>query len=203
MRAPCFTGTIPRTMNKLMILIALLVGFTFAFAGDDPKKGSDAVPPVLNFKMKSLAGQEVDLSKYQGKVLLMVNTASKCGYTPQYKDLEALYKKYHERGLEVLGFPADNFGHQEPGTDQQIAEFCEKNFGVTFPMFSKVSVKGDDQVPLFQYLTANAPETGEIKWNFEKFLISRDGKIVHRFRSKVKPSSDQVTQAVEQELAKS
>jgi glutathione peroxidase len=188
-------------MTKLLVLAALSISFTCAFAGDDQKKGS--VPPVLNFKMKSLAGQDVDLSQYQGKVLLMVNTASKCGYTPQYKDLEAVYKKYHEKGLEVLGFPADNFGHQEPGSDQQIAEFCEKNFGVTFPMFSKVSVKGDDQVPLFKYLTTNAADTGEIKWNFEKFLISRDGKIVHRFRSKVNPSSDEVSKAIEAELARS
>jgi len=189
-------------MTKLFTLLAVLLSFSFAFAGDDAKKGNDTVPPVLNYKMKSLGGQDVDLSQYQGKVLLMVNTASKCGYTPQYKDLEAVYKKYHEKGFEILGFPADNFGHQEPGSDKQIAEFCEKNFGVTFPMFSKVSVKGDDQVPLFKYLTANAPETGEIKWNFEKFLISKDGKIAHRFRSKANPSSDEVTQAIEHELAK-
>jgi glutathione peroxidase len=202
MRIAEFAGTIPRTMNKLVILIAVLVSFTFAFAGDDPKKESNPVPPVLNFKMKSLDGKDVDLSQYQGKVLLMVNTASKCGYTPQYKDLEALYKKYADKGLVVLGFPADNFGHQEPGTDKQIAEFCEKNFGVTFPLFSKISVKGADEVPLFKLLTSQSPDAGEIKWNFEKFLISRDGKIVNRFRSKVNPSSEEVGKAVEQELAK-
>src|SRR5215211_6707738 len=108
-------------MTKLIILLAVLsTSFSFAFTGDDQKKESNPVPPVLNFKMKSLAGEEVDLSQYQGKVIMMVNTASKCGYTPQYKDLEALYKKYQEKGLVVLGFPADNFGHQEPGTDKQI-----------------------------------------------------------------------------------
>src|SRR3954451_144124 len=124
-------------MTKLIILlVALSISISFAFAGDDPKKESNPVPPVLDFKMKSLAGEDVDLSQYQGKVIMMVNTASKCGYTPQYKDLEALYKKYQDKGLVVLGFPADNFGHQEPGTDKQIAEFCEKNFGVTFPLFS-------------------------------------------------------------------
>ena len=190
-------------MNKTIATIALMLSAlltTCVLAGDDKK---ESVPPVLNFKMKSLAGESVDLSKYQGKVILMVNTASKCGYTPQYKDLEALYKKYEDKGLVVLGFPADNFGHQEPGSDKQIAEFCEKNFGVTFPMFSKVSVKGDDQVPLFKLLTTQSPDAGEIKWNFEKFLISRDGKIVNRFRSKVNPSSDEVAKAVETELAKS
>jgi glutathione peroxidase len=192
-------------MNKSIVTIAMMLSallVTCVFAGDDPKKESKAVPPVLNFKMKSLAGEDVDLSQYQGKVLLMVNTASKCGYTPQYKDLEALYKKYSDKGLVVLGFPADNFGHQEPGNDKQIAEFCEKNFGVTFPLFSKVSVKGADEVPLFKLLTSQSPDPGEIKWNFEKFLISRDGKIVSRFRSKVNPSSEEVAKAVEQELTK-
>ncbi|CAN5469296.1 glutathione peroxidase [soil metagenome] len=185
----------------LAIVLSALIA-ACVFAGDDGKKESNPVPPVLNFKMKSLAGKVVDLSKYQGKVLLMVNTASQCGYTPQYKDLESLYKKYQDKGLVVLGFPADNFGHQEPGSDKQIAEFCEKDFGVTFDMFSKVSVKGDDATPLFKLLTSQAPDAGEIKWNFEKFLISRDGKIVSRFRSKVNPSSEEVVKAVEQELAK-
>ncbi|MBC8106696.1 MAG: glutathione peroxidase [Anaerolineae bacterium] len=192
-------------MNKTIATIALMLSallVTCVLAGDDKKEGNP-VPPVLNFKMKSLAGEEVDLSKYQGKVVLMVNTASKCGYTPQYKDLEALYKKYQDKGLVVLGFPADNFGHQEPGTDTQIAEFCQKSFGVTFPMFSKVSVKGADEVPLFKLLTTQSPDAGEIKWNFEKFLISRDGKIMNRFRSKVNPSSDEVAKAVEAELTKS
>jgi glutathione peroxidase len=187
-------------MSKLILIASILITINFVFAttNDDDKQ----VPPVLNFEMKSLTGQDVDLSQYQGKVLLIVNTASKCGYTPQYKDLEAVYKQYRDRGFEVLGFPANNFKQQEPGTDQQIAEFCEKNFGVTFPMFSKVSVLGDDQSPLFRYLTANAPETGDIKWNFEKFLIGRDGKIVARYRSKAIPSSDEVTQAIEAELEK-
>jgi glutathione peroxidase len=183
--------------------LAILMVVACAFAatnGDGDKKGT--IPPVLNFKMKSLTGQDVDLSQYQGKVVLIANTASKCGYTPQYKDLEAIYKKYHDKGLVVLGFPANNFKEQEPGSDEQIAEFCEKNFGVTFPMFSKVSVKGDDQAPLFKYLIDHAPETGDIKWNFEKFLIGRDGKIVARYRSKTNPSSDEVTKAIEQELAK-
>lgn len=191
-------------MNKTFATIACMLSallVTCVFAGDD-KKESKPVPPVLNFKMKSLAGEDVELSKYQGKVVLMVNTASKCGFTPQYKDLEALNRKYREKGLAVLGFPANNFNHQEPGTDKQIAEFCENNFGVTFDMFSKVSVTGADQAPLFKYLTSQSPDAGEVKWNFEKFLISRDGKVVNRFRSKVNPSSDGVAKAVEAELAK-
>jgi glutathione peroxidase len=180
------------------MLLALIVNHASA-RRDDAKK---EVPPVLNFKMNSLDGKEVDLSKYQGKVVMIVNTASKCGYTPQYKDLEALYKKYEAKGFVILGFPANNFGGQEPGTDSEIAQFCEKNFGVTFPMFSKVSVKGDDQVPLFKLLTEKAADKGDIKWNFEKFLIGKNGQIVNRFRSKITPSSDTVVKAVEAELAK-
>jgi glutathione peroxidase len=160
---------------------------------------------VLNFTMKSLDGQDVNLSKYQGKVVLMVNVASKCGYTPQYKDLEALYEKYKDKGLVILGFPANDFGHQEPGSDSQIKEFCTANYGVTFDMFSKVVVKGSDKAPLYQYLTDEKTDPkfpGEIKWNFEKFLISRDGQIAARFRSAVKPMSEEVVKAVEAELAK-
>jgi glutathione peroxidase len=132
----------------------------------------------------------------------MVNTASKCGYTPQYEGLQALYTKYKDKGLVLLGFPSNDFGGQEPGTDSQIAEFCKANYGVTFPMFSKIAVKGDQKVPLYKYLTEHAPTTGEIKWNFEKFLIGKDGKIVNRFLSKIEPTSDEITKAVEAELAK-
>ncbi|HEY7086984.1 MAG TPA: glutathione peroxidase [Tepidisphaeraceae bacterium] len=155
--------------------------------------------------MKSLAGDDVSLAKYQGKVILMVNTASKCGFTPQYKDLEELYKKYSDKGFVILGFPSNNFGGQEPGTDKQIAEFCEKNFGVTFDMFSKVDVKGGNQTALYKYLTGEQTDPkfpGEIKWNFEKFLIGKDGTIVARFRSPIKPSSDEVIHAIESELSK-
>jgi len=163
------------------------------------------MPPVLNFSMKSLAGQDVNLEKYKGKVVMIVNTASKCGYTPQYKDLEALYRKYKDKGLVILGFPADNFGHQEPGSDEQIAAFCHDKYDVTFDMFSKISVKGDDQAPLYQFLTEEKTDPkfpGEVKWNFEKFLIGKDGTIIARYRSKVKPSSEEVVKAVEAELAK-
>src|SRR5688572_11614585 len=149
------------------------------------------VPDVLNFTMNSLDGKPVNLSKYKGKVVLMVNVASECGYTPQYKTLEALHEKYNDKGLVVLGFPANNFGAQEPGTDKEIAEFCETNYGVKFDMFSKVSVKGEDICPLYKLLTTtdalDPTLRGDVKWNFEKFLISRDGSIMNRFRSKVAP----------------
>ncbi|PQV64007.1 glutathione peroxidase [Abditibacterium utsteinense] len=160
--------------------------------------------PFYNFKLESLDGKPVDLAKYKGKTVLVVNTASKCGYTKQYAGLEALNQKYAKEGLAVLGFPANNFGGQEPGTNSEIGEFCQKNFGVKFDMFSKLSVKGDDQAPLFRYLTteANPDLSGDIGWNFEKFLISRDGKLVARFKSDVAPEAPELNQAIEAELAK-
>jgi glutathione peroxidase len=161
-------------------------------------------PAVLNFTVKDIQGKDVNLADYQGKVILMVNVASKCGYTPQYEGLEKIYKKYQDQGFVILGFPANNFGHQEPGTNLEIAQFCRSKYDVTFPMFSKISVKGDDQAPLYQYLTGKETDpkfAGEVKWNFEKFLIGKDGKIVERFRSKVTPESEEMVKAVEKELA--
>lgn len=163
------------------------------------------VPPVLSFTMKSLTGADVPLSRYQGKVVLIVNTASKCGNTPQYAALQAMYKKYAPQGFMILGFPSNDFRHQEPGTDEQIADFCTKNYGVTFDMFSKVDVLGPTKCDLYKFLTS--PQTdpqfpGEITWNFEKFLVSRDGRIVDRFKPKTKPDDDKVVAAVEAELAK-
>jgi glutathione peroxidase len=166
------------------------------------KKG---VPAVLNFTMKSLAGQDVNLSKYAGKVVLMVNVASKCGYTPQYAGLEKLHEKYSEQGLSILGFPANDFGSQEPGSDEEIGAFCTKNYGVKFDMFSKITVKGDNKAPLYKYLTSaetNPASPGEVGWNFEKFLIGRNGEIVARFKSNVAPDSDTLVKAIEAELAK-
>ncbi|MBX7255409.1 MAG: glutathione peroxidase [Candidatus Hydrogenedentes bacterium] len=160
---------------------------------------------VLGFEVKDIDGNPVKLGdKYAGKVLLIVNTASKCGYTPQYADLESLYQKYHDKGLEILAFPSNDFGGQEPGSESEIKEFCSTKFNVTFPLFSKVPVKGDAKVPLYQFLTdakTNPASPGEIKWNFTKFLVGRDGKIVARYESSVKPSDDQVTKAVEDALA--
>jgi glutathione peroxidase len=149
---------------------------------------------VYDFKLKSIEGQDFSLAKYRGKKVLIVNTASKCGFTPQYAELQKLAEMYKDK-LVVVGFPANNFGQQEPGANSDIKTFCEKRFGVTFPLSEKVSVKGDDICPLFQYLTTapNPDFTGEIKWNFEKFLIDENGNLVHRFRSQVTPLDPQIT----------
>jgi glutathione peroxidase len=151
---------------------------------------------VYDFKVPALDGGTIDLSKYKGKKLLIVNTASKCGYTPQYADLEKLYEKYKDK-LVIVGFPANNFGQQEPGTNSEIKEFCTKNYGVSFPMAEKVDVIGDNTHPLFKYLTEEAKKLGVqdpvIKWNFTKFLIDENGKLIAVFPSKVTPMSDDIT----------
>lgn len=160
-------------------------------------------PSIFDFKMRDIDGKEVKLKKYKGNVLLVVNTASKCGYTPQYESLEAIYEKYRDRGFFVLGFPANNFGGGEPGTDAEIKEFCTAKYKVTFPMFGKISVKGADIDPLYAYLTdlkINPVHGGDISWNFNKFLIDRKGTIVGRFSSKQKPDSEAVTAAIEEAL---
>lgn len=159
---------------------------------------------LYDFVKKDIRGKEVNLEAYKGKAVLIVNTASKCGFTPQYKDLQALYEKYEGKDFVILGFPANNFNGQEPGSDEEIAQFCEANYGVTFPMFSKVSVKGADQDPLFAYLTSQANQdfTGDINWNFEKFLIDKDGKLVRRFRSRTNPMSNDILQSIETILSK-
>ncbi len=146
---------------------------------------------IYDFKAIGNKGQEIDLSQYKGKVLLIVNTASKCGFTPQYKGLEALYKAHKDEGLVVLGFPCDQFAHQEPGDDAAIAQFCEINFGVTFPLMKKVNVNGEDADPIFKYLrkAAGGFLGNSIKWNFTKFLISRDGTTVERFAPTTTPES--------------
>jgi len=160
---------------------------------------------MLPFTMKSLAGQEVDLRQYDGKVLLCVNVASACGYTPQYQGLQALYSQYAAQGFMVLGFPCNQFGHQESGTAEQIAAFCSGRYGVTFDMFEKIEVNGKNQCALYKYLTSpdsGARFPGAIDWNFEKFLLGRDGTVVGRFPSEVTPQSKTLLEAIERELAK-
>lgn len=158
---------------------------------------------LYNLKVSSIDNQAVNLRDYSGKVLLMVNVASQCGYTPQYTGLESLYEKYKGKGLVVMGFPANNFGAQEPGTNEEIKTFCERKYSVTFPMFSKISVKGADQASLYQYLTktANPKTTGDIKWNFTKFLVDRQGNVIARFEPNVTPDSPEITSAIEKALA--
>lgn len=145
---------------------------------------------VYDFSAKDIGGADIDLARYQGKVLLIVNTASKCGFTPQYKGLQQLYQQFRDQGLEILGFPCNQFGHQEPGDEGAISEFCELNFGVEFPLFSKVDVNGDDAHPLYQHLKQTAPGllgSKGIKWNFTKFLVDRSGQVVKRYAPTDKP----------------
>src|SRR5712691_9042057 len=158
---------------------------------------------VHEFTMKTLDGKQVPLASFKGKVMLVVNVASQCGYTYQYEGLQALYAKYKDRGLVLTGFPANNFGGQEPGSDAEIGAFCKSKFGVTFPMFSKISVKGSDKAPLYQFLTdkkVNPTTGGEINWNFTKFLVDRNGKVLQRFEPAVEPNSKEVLAAVEAAL---
>ena len=166
-----------------MIKLLLLVGFLSVTAS------------IYDFKVPGLDGQQIDFSKFKGKKVLIVNTASKCGLTPQYAELQQLQEKY-KNTLVIVGFPANNFGQQEPGSNEEIKEFCQKNYGVTFPITEKVSVKGDDIHPMFRYLVDEAGKLGiqdPIKWNFTKFLVDENGKLVTVFASKVKPMSEEVT----------
>lgn len=178
---------------------AYALGFIFNPSPSEPPK----VSSVYDFKMKNIDGTEVKLDTYQGKVVMIVNTASKCGFTPQYEQLQAVYDKYKGQGFVILGFPANNFLGQEPGSDSEIKEFCSLKYKVTFPMFSKISVKGADQHPLYTFLTnekSNPGFAGEIGWNFEKFLIGKDGKTLARWKSSVKPDDPTVIEAIEKAL---
>lgn len=179
---------------KTIILLLTLISFLMIT--------NERADSVYQYELNSLDGENISLSDFEGDLLLIVNTASECGFTPQYEGLQELYETYSGQGFKVLGFPANNFGGQEPGTDKEIAQFCQANYGVSFPMFSKVSVKGDDQHPLFSYLTdAENPDfTGDISWNFEKFLIDRNGNVVRRFKSNVEPMSEELIAAVEENL---
>ena len=175
---------------------ALIFSFLLLTLLPLPSSG-ETMKNIYSFTMKTIDGQDKSLADYQGKTLLVVNTASLCGHTPQYKTLQALYDKYKTQGLEILAFPANNFGAQEPGTDQEIKTFCSTKFNVTFPVFSKISVKGADIHPLYQYLTTESGFPGDIKWNFNKFLIDPSGKVVARFESGADPMSAEVVGEVE------
>lgn len=172
-------------------------------AGQETAVTAATATSPLDFTMKDIDGKPTPLSQFKGKVLLITNVASKCGYTPQYGPLQALYEKYGDQGLVVLGFPANNFGRQEPGDDASIKEFCTSKFHVKFPMFSKVSVGGEDACELYKFLTSkdkNGEFGGPIKWNFTKFLVGRDGKVIARFETRVAPDDKQVIEAIEKAL---
>jgi glutathione peroxidase len=177
---------------RILALGVLLIMATSLFAGSG----------VYNFTLNSIDGKPAPLADYQGKVVLLVNVASQCGYTPQYSALEAIYEKYKDQGFVILGFPANNFGAQEPGTNEEIKTFCTRKYSVTFPMYSKISVKGADQAPLYTYLTKETGTgiAGDIKWNFTKFLVDREGKVIQRFEPAVTPDSKEVTAAIEKQL---
>ena len=188
----------------MALMIATLGGVVFYHHHIQNKVEAAAGTSVLDYKMKDIDGKDVKLQEYKGNVLLVVNVASKCGYTPQYEALQADYAKYKDKGFYVLGFPANNFGSQEPGSATEIKEFCTSKYKVTFPMFAKISVKGDGLDPLYSFLTSkdtNADFAGDIEWNFTKFLVDRSGKIVARFEPGIKPDDPQVTGAIEKYIA--
>jgi len=176
--------------------LAVLLAVTLA-SGGTPMS-------VHDFKVKTIDGKEASLADYRGKTLLIVNTASQCGYTPQYAGLEALYEKYRDRGFTVLGFPSNDFGAQEPGTNAEIKTFCELRYRTTFPLFSKIPVKGPAADPLYRYLTGlPGKQGGEVTWNFNKFLVGPDGKVIEHFDSKVDPMSPELTAKIEKALPRS
>ena len=187
-----------RTLHNGSTRILAVLGLVVIMAGT-----VFAASNIYDFTLPSIDGKPMPLADFKGKVVLVVNVASRCGFTPQYSALEALYEKYKDQGFVIVGFPANNFGAQEPGTNAEIKTFCSRKYNVTFPLYSKVSVKGDDQTPLYQYLTKQTapPIAGEIKWNFTKFLVDRNGNVVQRFESAVTPDSPEVVSAVEKQLS--
>jgi len=187
------------------VLTALAVTICFACHSDQEVQGAEKVPAALNHTAKDIDGKDVKLSKYQGRVLLVVNLASRWGRTPQYLQLQALHAKYNAKGLSVLGFPCNQFNFQEPGTDAEIKEFCTAKYSVAFDLFSKIDVNGDEAHGFYKHLTAQGTlpkQKGKISWNFEKFLIDRSGAVIARFDGKVKPDSTEIVKLIEQHLAK-
>ncbi|PQO31335.1 glutathione peroxidase [Blastopirellula marina] len=182
-----------KSVLSVFASLALLAAFSVsAFAAEDVLKG----------EVKTLEGKKVDLSQYKGKVLLIVNVASKCGKTPQYEPLQALYEQFGDQGFEVLGFPCNQFGKQEPGTASDIRQFCTDKYDVTFPLFEKIEVNGEETAPLYTKLKSFEADPGDVKWNFEKFLIGKNGEVIQRFRTKVEPDDKTVIEAIQAELKK-
>ena len=205
----CCCSSLPRRLFLTIAALGLILGVGRLVVqhatADEAESKKAEVSGVLDFTVESIKGDEVKLQEYYGDVILIVNVASKCGLTKQYKELQQLHEDYADKGLSILGFPANNFGKQEPGSNDEIAVFCEENYGVEFDMFAKVSVAGDDQAPLYGYLTSeetNPKFAGKIRWNFDKFLVSRDGEVIARFAPRAKPSAKEVVQAIEAALEK-
>jgi glutathione peroxidase len=205
-----YSGGNMHRKNTVIAVAGLILLAVMAVAVDTIAKEEAKMPDSKNKQMtdksyldipfNTISGEKTSLRDFSGKVLLLVNTASKCGFTPQYAGLEKLYETYKDSGLVVIGFPANNFGEQEPGTDEEIQNFCQTKYDVTFPMMSKISVKGKDKHPLFVYLTEKSPITGEIQWNFSKFLIDRNGNLVARFPSQTKPSDEELVSKIKELL---
>lgn len=185
----------------VLILVALVLNQTRIRSSRGRKINASSSASVYLFSVETMDDRAKSLADYKGKVLLIVNTASRCGFTPQYKAMEELYKKYKDRGFEILAFPANNFMGQEPGNNQQIKQFCELNYHITFPLFSKISVKGRDIHPLYKFLTEESGHNGPISWNFNKFLVDRDGKVVARYGSREDPLSPEIISKLEQILS--
>lgn len=192
-----------RSTTVLLVLVTFGAIVMFATAKTTPKETkpmTTTAASIYEFTMNDIDGKSVKLEQFKGKAVLIVNVASKCGNTPQYEGLEKIYKQYKDKGFVVLGFPANNFMGQEPGSEADIKQFCSTKYNVTFPMFSKISVKGDDIHPLYKYLTQSSNPAGEVRWNFGKFLIGKDGKIAARFDPKALPESPEVIAAIESAL---
>lgn len=189
-------------MSAIALGVGLIAGLGQVQAEQEGLVMAAKTASVYDFTMDDIDGKPVNLGQYRGKVLLLVNTASFCGNTPQYSDLEKIYETYQENGFEILAFPANNFGQQEPGTNQEIKSFCFTKYSLTFPLFSKISVKGEDKHPLYRYLTEQSPFPGEVEWNFQKYLIDRSGNVVARYHHRTKPLSDEIIRGVETALTK-
>ena len=188
-------------INVMRFVLAIVFTLPVIIFAQTEEKIMEQQPKLYSFSMKTIDGKDKPLSEYKGKVLLIVNVASKCGHTPQYKGLESIYEKYKDRGFMILGFPANNFLRQEPGTNDEIKEFCTLNYGVTFDLFSKISVKGSDQDPLYQYLTEESPVPGAVTWNFQKYLVDRKGNVVEKFVPGTEPEEKEVINKIEQLLS--
>jgi glutathione peroxidase len=196
-----------KTMRRYIVLLIILSIPAVQILSAQSKKSQEKSTPrhqpksVLDFTMNTIDGKSQPLSHYKGKVLMIINTASECGYTPQYETLEQLYKTYKDKGFMILAFPANNFGAQEPGTNSEIKNFCSTKYHTSFDLFGKISVKGNEQHPLYKFITQDSPFKGEIKWNFQKYLVDRSGKIVARFMSEIDPMSKEIRAEVENYLA--